>query len=249
VNLPSLFRTAGFGVGILLARMAWGAPEDSAHAHTIKDFEQWFPCAVSLGPQAGAQLSWMRASGEYRSLLAPVPAQEGPWVSASLGAAVSVRWRSGFNLSLSARQQAYGLQTGEDTVSFAGNPYPHTLSARTEIAYNVWPLLAGFDWMRGRQRFGIQAGVYTAFLSDSRLEWIVDGERSARRPESVPRESISGWLAAADYVYPWGPGDWILGLEYQGPFDSAFDGLKGTVRTQALQLRLGYAWALWQRRP
>jgi hypothetical protein len=152
-------------------------------------------------------------------------------------------------LSLSPRREGYGLQTEEDTVAFEGNPYPHTLSARTEFEYNVWPLLAGFDWIRDRQRFRIQAGVYQAFLDDFHLEWRVDGEPYTRRPAVVARESLAGWLAAAEYGFHWGPGDWLLGLEYQRSFDPALDGLAGSVRTDAIQLRFGYAWAVWRRIP
>lgn len=237
--------------GALLAGTAWAAPADSAHSYSIQreTFGRWFPSRITLGPQAGILSSRLRSTGEYRSFLLPVPARDRAWLSPSIGASLSVRWRNGFNLSLSPRTEAYGLQTREDTVAFAGNPYPHTLDSRIELEYNVWPILAGFDWALGKHRFRIEAGLYEAFMSRFSHEWKVDGEPYANHPPVLARESLAGALAAAEYGFRWGPGDWTMGLGYQRAFDSALEGLNGSVRTEAFQLRMGYAWELWRRNP
>jgi hypothetical protein len=246
VSPASVFRFPALGGFLLSAGIAWGAPADSAHSYPIHKARRWLPNELSLGAQAGAQYSRIRATDEYRSLLEPVPAEDRPWIGASVGGFVSIRWRSGFSLSLSPRRESYGLRTVEDTVAFAGNPYPHTLRARAEIGYNVWPLMAGYDRVRGRHRVRIQAGLYQAFLSDSRIEWTVDGERSARIPPAAPREDVAGGAAAIEYGFRYGPGECIGGLEYQRAFDPALTGLRGSARTDAVQLRVAYAWTVWR---
>jgi hypothetical protein len=255
VSPAILIRVSAFCACLLpWAGAAWAAPADSAHSFTVQPAalegaRRWFPVEVALGPQAGAQLSRLRATSEYRSLLEPVPERERPWIRPSFGGFVSARWANGFSLTLAPRREYYGLRTVEDTVSFAGNPYPHTLAARTGIDCNVWPLLAGFGRSHGRHRARIQAGLYQAFISDFGLAWIVDGEPSARRPKALPSSSFAGGMLAVEYGFGWGPGEWIAGLEYERAFDSALYGLEGSVRVEALQIRLGYAWAVWRRGP
>ena len=181
-------------------------------------------------------------------MLEPTPAEDRAWVSPWLGGDFSLRWRPGFTLAFSPRRETFGLRTVEDTVSFQGNPYPHTLKARTELAYNVFPLMAGMGWFPGRQHFQVQLGVYRAYYDHGNLEWIADGEPYAGHPGASIKSSIDGWMLAGEYGLRWGRGSLDLGIEYQRAGESALEGLQGSVRPEAIQLRLGYAWILWPRR-
>jgi hypothetical protein len=111
----------------------------------------------------------------------------------------------------------------------------------------VFPLLAGMGWYPGRQHFQVQLGVYRAFLDGGKTEWVADGEPYGGHPYVSIRESIDGWMMAVEYGFRFGPGEWNLGIEYQRAGESALDGLKGSVRPEAAQLHLAYAWILWQR--
>jgi hypothetical protein len=226
---------------------ALGEQTDTANSYPVRIQSAWFPCEVGLGLRIGAQASHLRATSEFRSLAEPVPAEKGPWVSPSYGAVLSLRWRPGFTLAFSPRSETFGLRTVEDTVSFSGNPYPHALKARTELAYKVFPLMAGMGWFTGRRHFQVQLGVFRAFLDHGKLEWIADGEPYAGHPPAPPRDSFDGWMLAAEYGFHWGPGDLNLGMEYQRAGESALDGVKGMLQPEAAQLHLAYAWSLWQR--
>ena len=204
------------------------------------------PSAILAGPQAGVQASRLRATTEYRDFIEPTPGR-GAWTSPSWGAVVTVRWRNGFSLTASPCRETYGLATREDTVSFAGNPFPHTLSSRTELSYNLWPLLAGMGWSTRSQRVQAQAGPYIAYLERAESEWTVDGEGYANRPAVAYAESLSGWMLAFEYGYRLGNGEIVLGLETHRASNSAMDGLEGTIRPEAAQARLGFLWTVMKR--
>jgi hypothetical protein len=150
-------------------------------------------------------------------------------------------------LAFSPRWEKFGLRTVEDTVSFSGNPYPHTLKARTELAYKVFPLLAGMGWFPSRHHFQVQLGVFRAFLDHGKTEWVVDGESYPGHPPYSIRTSIDGWMTTAEYGFRWGPGELNLGIEYQRSMDPAMEGLHGSMQPDAAQFRLAYAWTLWDR--
>ncbi|MBW8887664.1 MAG: hypothetical protein JF616_07900 [Fibrobacteres bacterium] len=223
------------------------AQADTVNSYPVRIRSAWVPCEGSLGLQVGAQASRLGATSEFRSLVEPVPAENGTWVSPSVGAVFSLRWRPGFTLGFAPRWENFGLRTVEDTVSFGGNPYPHTLKSRTELAYNVFPLLAGMGWFPARHHFQVQLGVFRAFLDHGKTEWIVDGEHYSNHPPGSIRSSIDGWMTTAEYGFRCGPGDLNLGIEYQRSWDPAMEGLNGRIQPDAAQFRLAYAWILWDR--
>lgn len=247
-RIPANFiRAMAYLACLFLACGAWGASTHSGNAYPVHVPRPWLPCEGSVSLQAGLQVSRLRATSEFRALLEPTPAEDRAWVSPWLGGDFSLRWRPGFTLAFSPRRETFGLRTIEDTVSFQGNPYPHTLKARTELAYNVLPLMAGMGWFPGRQHFQVQLGVYRAYYDHGGPEWIADGEPYGGHPGGSIKASIDGWMLAGEYGFRLGRGNLDLGIEYQRAGESALDGLKGSVRPEAIQLRLGYAWILWQR--
>ena len=206
---------------------AWGAQTDSANSYPVHVPGAWLPCEGNLGLHAGLQASRLKATSEFRSLIEPTPARRSVVDIAVARSGVSLRWRPGFTLAFSPRRETFGLRTLEDTVSFQGNPYPHTLKARTELAYNVFPLMAGMGWFPGRQHFQAQLGVYRAFYDHGSLDWIADGEPYAGHPHGSIKSSIDGWMLAGEYGLRWGRGNLNLGIEYERAGESALDGLKG----------------------
>lgn len=242
----SLF-ALGLAAALPLAGPARGAPADSAHSYDARILGKWLPIEATLGPQAGAQYSRLRATSEYRALIEPVPAQDDPWIAPAWGASFSLRWRSGFTLALAPRRESFGLRTVEDTVSFQGNPYPHALRARTKLSYDVLPLQAGWGWFPGKQRFQARLGAFAAFLDQGDIAWTVDGQPYSGHPRVQVKDSFGGWLAAAEYGRLLGPGAVNLGIEYQFSRESPLTGLKGSFRSDAVQVRLGYDWIVWHR--
>lgn len=223
------------------------APLLAASQARAGGWKSYLPEQALLGPQAGIQAMRFRASEDYRALIEPVPAESRPWTRLSWGADFSVRWRPGLILSLSPRRETYGLRTVEDTVSFRGNPYPHSLEARTELTYNVWPILAGFGWFSGGRHAQARLGWYRAYFDAGGVDWTVDGSRYSGTPRAPVRKSFDGWMLVVEYGFRWGPGELSLGVESMRAFDSVFDGLRGSLRPEAAQVRLGYAWTLWNR--
>ena len=132
-------------------------------------------------------------------------------------------------------------------MSFQGNPYPHTLRARTELSYNILPLQVGWGWFPGKQRFQARLGSFAAFLDRSDIVWTVDGQPYSRQPGGLAKDSFGGWLASAEYGRMVGPGAVNLGIEYQFTRESPLSGLKGSMTLDAFQVRLGYDWILWHR--
>lgn len=204
------------------------------------------PNAILAGPQAGVQASRLRATSEYGQLIEPTSGK-GAWTSPSWGAALALRWRNGFSLTASPRREIFGLATREETVSFSGNPFPHTLSSRTEISYNLWPLLAGMAWATPRQRLQAQAGAYLAYLEKGEVEWTVDGDPYGNRPIARFTEDFSGWMVSIDYGYRVGKGELIFGLETHRASKSVATGLDGSIRPEAAQARVAYLWTLMER--
>lgn len=249
--LANLARYTAYSACLFLACEARGQAADSGNSYPVHfhAHQAWLPCEGSIGPMLGVQTTRLRATSEYRSLVEPVPSEDGPWVSPAVGAEFSVRWRQGFTLAFTPRRETYGLRTVEDTVSFQGSPYPHTLKASTELAYNVYPLMAGMGWYPGRQHFQVQLGVFRALFDHGKVEWIADGESYSGHPAPFIRESFDGWMAAAEYGFRFGPGEWDLGIEYRRAGESAMDWLKGSLRPEAAQVHLAYAWILWHRPP
>jgi hypothetical protein len=56
-------------------------------------------------------------------------------------------------------------------------------------------------------------------------------------------------MLAAEYGFRAGPGEVELGIEYRRARESALYGLEGSIRPEAAQVRLGYAFILWGRGP
>lgn len=218
-------------------------PEATDHFNFPK---RLLPSAILAGPQAGVQASRLRATSEYGQLIEPTPGR-GAWTSPSWGAVLALRWRSGFSLTASPRRETYGLATREETVSFSGNPFPHTLSSRTELSYNLWPLLAGIAWSTPRQRLQAQAGAYIAYLVDAKVEWTVDGDPYANHPYARFTEDFSGWMVSIDYGYRVGKGELIFGLETHRASKSVATGLEGSLRPETAQARVAYLWTLMER--
>lgn len=216
---------------------------ESLPENLIPLLSRWIPSGVLVGPHVGVGASRLRATTEYSRLVEPT-AGEGAWKSLSWGGSLTVRWPSGFSLTTAPRRESFGLSTREETVAFSGNPFPHTLRSRTELSYNLYPLLAGLGWFTARHHVQAQAGAYVALLESSKLEWTVDGERYSQRPQVGFKEKITGWMLAAEYGYRLGKGELVVGIESHRAGRSAMDGLSGSIRPEAAQVRLSYLWAL-----
>lgn len=205
------------------------------------------PRHILAGPQAGMSATRFRTSPEYGALLKPTPVERKAGMSPSFGAAITARWASGISLTVAPRREVHGLATVERDVSFPDNPFPHTLESRTELEYNVWPVLLGMGWTNGRHRAQAHAGAYTAFLDHAEMEWKVDGETYPNRPQVEILEKYNGWMLGLEYGVRLGPGELVLGLESQRASRSIMTGLKGSVRTESAQMRAAYLWTLMRR--
>ena len=205
------------------------------------------PRQILAGPQAGVSTTRFRTSPEYGALLKPTPVERKAGMSPSFGAVITARWASGISLTVAPRREIHGLATQERDVSFPDNPFPHTLESRTELEYNVWPVLLGMGWTNGRHRAQAQAGAYTAFLDHADMEWRVDGEAYPNRPQVEILQEYNGWMLGIEYGVRLGPGELVLGLESQRASRSIMEGLKGSVRTESAQMRAAYLWTLMRR--
>ncbi len=205
------------------------------------------PNELQAGLQVGWQASRFHATSDYRSLIEPTAAEEGPFQAMSWGVVVSARWRSGFSLSLAPRSETYGERTQEETVTFAGNPFPHQLKSNTELHYTVWPLLAGMGWFTSRQHVQVQLGPYTALYNYGSVVWTVDGEPYGGRPNPIIRESVGGWMLTTEYGYRVGRGELVVGLETQRADESAMEGMRGAIKPEGAMVRVGYAYSLMRR--
>jgi hypothetical protein len=205
------------------------------------------PRQILAGPQAGMSTTRFRTSPEYGALLKPTPVERKAGMSPSFGAEITARWASGITLTVSPRREIHGLATEKRDVSFPDNPFPHTLESRTQLEYNVWPVLLGMGWTNGRHRAQAQAGAYTAFLDHAEMEWRVDGEAYPNRPQVEILDEYHGWMLGIEYGVRLGPGELVLGLESQRASRSIMTGLQGSVRTESAQMRATYLWTLMRR--
>jgi hypothetical protein len=205
------------------------------------------PREIQLGPQAGLALSTLRTSGEYGSFVKPTAADRDPGLGPDFGVVLAARWNHGITLAIAPHRATYRVHTREETVSFAGNPFPHTLKSNTELSYNVWPLILGMGWFTGRQHIQMQIGAYKALLEHADMGWTVDGEPYSNGPQVHVRESFNGWMLGTEYGYRLGSGELVMGVEAGRGFDTMMDGLKGSITAESAQVRVGYLWRLMRR--
>lgn len=210
-------------------------------------FTGLLPMTLAIGPQAGFTGARFRSSREYEAYTKPTSSAQDAWTAPSYGILATARWTSGFTLSLAPRYETYGVSTREETVSFKGNPFPHTLRASMELGYNVWPLIMGWGWFGRRQHAQFQAGTFKAFLDNARMEWTVDGEPYPNAPIVKPRSSHSGWLFGTEYGYKVGGGELLVGVEFQQSSESVMDGLEGSIIANAARVQAAYLWTLMTR--
>lgn len=224
-----------------------GASATPAVTMAWSGLQKLAPREVEAGPLLGMAASRLMASSDYRALVRPTEAESEGHAAPSWGAILTARWSYGLTLTLAPRRETYGIKTREETVSFPDNPFPHTLRADTRLSYNVYPLLAGWEWQRARHGFRAQAGGYYAFREGESIRWIVDGETYPNLPGHRVASTVTGWMVATEYAIRLGPGTLLAGLEAQRGAESLIKGLRGTLRSEAAQARLAYVWTLYRR--
>lgn len=235
--------TRSFPACLLLASLLAGGPADAWDP----DLRRLLPRDILVGPEVGMLESRFSASPEYRSLIQPTAAGREFWTFPTWGLSATARWSHWFSLTVSPRRETYGMETREETVAFPGNPFPHELRARTEIAYNVWPIVAGMGLEGRRQHLRVQLGFYRAFYHEGDVQWIVDGEESGREPSVQFQEDFTGWSVGVDYGFRMGPGEWILGAEMQRGLETMMSGLEGSIKAQSSRIRMGYQWTVFRK--
>lgn len=246
--MKSSTRTGGALAALLTLGMGGlGASATPAATVAWSGLQRLAPREVEAGPLLGMAASRLTASSDYRALVRPTAAESEGHAAPSWGAILTARWSYGLSLTLAPRRETYGLKTREETVSFPDNPFPHTLKADTRLSYNVYPLLVGWGWQGARHGFRVQAGGYYAFREGESIRWIVDGEPYPNLPGHQVASTVSGWMVATEYGIRLGPGTLLAGLEAQRGAESLIKGLRGTLRSEAAQARLAYAWTLYRR--
>jgi len=230
-----------FAACVAHAEEAGDAPKAPSRAARL------LPRQLLVGPHFGYTGSRFKVSKDFAALIEPTPVERDAWFSPSYGLMIAARWKSGFTLALAPRRESYGVDTREETVSFPDNPFPHTLKASTEVGYNIWPLLLGYGWFAPRQHVQLQCGPYGAFLDESHIDWTVDDQPYAGRPNPEVRDTQSGWIAAIEYGFRIGPGELMLGAEAQRQNHSMMGGLKGSVKAESARASLTYGWILMGR--
>lgn len=246
-------RSGRFALIVLSVLAALSAPDSRADETSAAGagfsgaVAAMLPREIQLGPQAGLALSTLRTSSEYGALVKPTPAERGSRWRPNPGLVLAARWPRGISLAIAPRRAAYGVRTREETVSFAGNPFPHTLKSNTELEYNVWPLIFGMGWFTSRQHLQMQIGAYMAMLEHADVGWTVDGEPYANGPSVQVRDSFNGWMLGTEYGYRIGPGELVVGVQAERGFDTMMDGLNGSITAESAQVRAAYMWTLMRR--
>jgi len=202
------------------------------------------PAELWLGPEIGMARSHLETSQEVAALLTPTPESAPNSVSPVFGGSVQAVWARHFSLTLAARREIFSLTTSESSVSFPNNPFPHTLSSRTRLTYNVWPVLMGLHLGSPRHSWVLQAGLYRAYLDDATLSWTVDGEPYSHTPDPQFRRRENGYFFATEFSSQWGRGQWKVGISSRRTQESLTEGWRGRLDMEAAQIILGYRWNL-----
>ncbi len=213
----------------------------SVFADSTVNWRFALPRYVDLGPQIGFAGSQLTATRDNAALFTPTPVNDRTHISLDWGVTMSAHWKL-FSLTIAPRREEFGLETKAGTVEFSGNPFPHTLNATTQLAYNVWPVSLGMGWASTRSHFQVRLGVYSAFLQSADVHWTVDGSDYKQMPGSNFQESYTGWLLGMEYGLRMGPGEWVWGLESERGFRSLTSGMAGALRAQSMRAQLAYAW-------
>ncbi len=242
--MKSQISSITFFTSVLFATLMMHAlPAHSADVDS-NNHSGWLPVQFLFGPHIGVTASKFITSPDYEALIKPAPAQADMDISSSFGAMVSARWKHGITLTLAPRREVYGLKTQEQTVSFPGNPFPHTLKSNTELSYTIWPLLLGMGWYSQVQHFQVQIGVFRAALDRGDVAWTVDSEPYDNRPYVEYRSTHSGRLLGLEYGHQLGGGEVFMGLDTKREPQSLMSGLRGSITAESMHMHLGYAWSV-----
>jgi hypothetical protein len=217
---------------------------DSGGFPGINLLHKLMPSQFLVGPQLGMTSSKFMASSEYDALIRPTPSEKDFSQAPSFGLLLSARWKTGITLTVAPRRESHRLDTKKATVSFPGNPFPHTLKATTSFDYNVFPVMIGMGWFTHRQHFQVQLGTYAAFLDQGQVDWIVDGQPYSNTPIVQNRWTQTGFLMGTEYGFTLGAGELNIGIEASRQFHSMVGGLSGTLKVASARFQLAYLWWL-----
>jgi hypothetical protein len=244
-------RTARRALSALaLAFLSAAAPRAEDAALPLPRFSKLaflLPKSILAGGHLGVTGSHLHAEGDYSQVSEPTQAIGSAWLSPSFGALISARWNAGITLTFAPRIESYGVETREETVSFSGNPFPHTLKSSTRLDYRVFPLLLGIGVFPGRHHLQFQAGTYYAALDKYSNEWTVDGQPYPNAPKPHVNWTQSGWILAMEYGVRMGSGEMLLGAEMQGQSGSFLQGMNGSIKARSERLSAAYAWTILRR--
>ena len=220
------------------------ASTDSLQANQTFGLSKLFPNTFDFGPDFGFTQNEFITTMAYENLILPTPKDPGSSMAFSWGGTARARWGKHWSVSLAPHRETYHVNTQMQTVSFANNPFAHTLQSSTEFTYNYWPIAFGYRWNLPHQNFQIELGIFQAFLDTHGIEWTVDGQNQYNLPVLKYQPVIHGWSMGFEYAHQLGMGQMFVGMDAKRNSDSMATGLEGSLKVVSARIHMGYLWSV-----
>jgi len=231
-----------FSVFLTGATLSSGST-DTLALNNSPPLSKLFPTTIEMGPDVGFTGNQFITSTAYENLILPTTKVPGSSAAFSWGGTLKARWGNHISLALSPHRETYRVSTQVETVSFANNPFAHTLQSSTEFSYNYWPVALGYTWRLPHQYFQIELGIFQAFLDTHSIEWTVDGQNQYNLPELKYQNVIHGWSMGFEYAHQLGIGQMFIGMDAKRNSESMATGLDGSIKVVSARIHMGYLWA------
>ncbi len=246
IALASLSKAHRFRLGLMLwlapialVSLSWGQSPQPTLAQRL------MPQSIWVGPEAGVSRTHITTTAELSAILMPIPGTDPVSIDPIFGISARAVWLGHLSLSVAMHKEAMEISTPEGMVSFPNNPFPHTLSSRTSLSYNVYPVTIGFSMGTPRHAFSLHAGYYWAFLDQADVQWTVDGDPYPTTRPAHFRSREEGYSLATEFTSQWGNGQWVVSLASRRNAHSLTEYWRGNMNIESGHVLVGYRWNLF----